>query len=236
VPSSTVIVLAREPAAGKTKTRLALRVGDATAAVLADAFLRDTLAKVKALRIRVVIAAATPQGVKESRYFRNLAETYGTALIDQAMGGLGARMSHALRPYVENGAAILIGSDLPSLPLTHFKRALALLAQYDVVLGPTLDGGYYLVGARGAIPEMFRGISWGEESVFQETVRRLRAAETRYALAPWWYDVDEGADLMMLAAHLFRRARLGTLLNACMPLGRKCPCPTTATILARLRI
>ena len=234
--SRTAIVFAREPIAGKTKTRLALLVGDATAAVLADAFLRDTLAKVNALRIRVVIAAATPQGVIESRYFRDLAETYGTALIDQAMGGLGARMSHALRPYVENGTAILIGSDLPSLPVTHLKRALALLAQYDTVLGPALDGGYYLVGARAPLPEIFRGMTWGKKGVFKETTSRLRAAGTRYALAPWWYDIDEGASLMMLTAHLFRRKRLGALLNTCMPLGRKCPCPTTAAILARLEI
>jgi rSAM/selenodomain-associated transferase 1 len=229
-------VFAREPTPGRTKARLALGVGSATAAVLADAFLRDTLAKVTKLGVQLVIAGDTPHGVKKSPYFLRLARTYGAELNDQAGGDLGARMSGALRPYLENGA-ILIGSDAPSLPLGHLKRAFALLARrFDVVVGPTVDGGYYLVGARGALPEIFRDMPWGEETVFQETVRRLRAAENRYAVAPWWYDIDEEADLMMLAAHLFRRKSLGVRFNASMPLGRKCPCPTTAAMLARLGI
>lgn len=104
--SGTVIVFAREPIAGKAKTRLALRVGAEDAALLADAFLRDTLAKVAAFEIRLVIAADTPHGVKKSRYFDCLAKAYGAALIDQCAGDLGTRMSCALKSYQKEGGDI----------------------------------------------------------------------------------------------------------------------------------
>jgi rSAM/selenodomain-associated transferase 1 len=232
--SSTVIIFAREPVPGKTKTRLAARVGAVSAAVLADAFLRDTLAKVAALQTRLVIAADTPHGVGKSRYFRALARSYGAVLIDQCTGELGARMSNALRPYAADGGAILIGGDVPSLPSDHIARAVKLIREFDAILGPTLDGGYYLLGVRGALPKIFNRMPWGYTGVFRESIRRLRTVRSRYTVAPCWYDVDDIHDLIVLNAHLFSQGELGRKLSRYLPLGRRCPCRITAKVLAKL--
>ena len=97
---------------------------------------------------------------------------------------------------------MLFGTDTPSLPPRLLARSVALLRRAPVVIAPSLDGGYYLVGVRGPMPEIFRAIAWGRSNVLSETVARLRRTGTRYALGPAWYDVDRWSDVALLAAHL----------------------------------
>ncbi|HVA41438.1 MAG TPA: TIGR04282 family arsenosugar biosynthesis glycosyltransferase, partial [Candidatus Binataceae bacterium] len=161
----TLIVFCREPLAGHTKTRLIPRLGAAHAAELAGAFILDALAKCRALAPeRIVIAGSAPDGVENSRYLRRAARRFGAELIDQGGGSLGARMARALEPYRARGA-VLFGTDTPSLPPRLLKRSVALLRRAPVVIAPSLDGGYYLVGVRGPRPEIFRAIAWGRSDV-----------------------------------------------------------------------
>jgi glycosyltransferase A (GT-A) superfamily protein (DUF2064 family) len=97
---------------------------------------------------------------------------------------------------------VIIGSDIPTLPLSHLSQAFALLAdaETDVVLGPSSDGGYYLVGARTVFPELFENITWSTSSVLHETLTQARQHNIRVQLLPPWYDVDTGEDLQKLAA------------------------------------
>jgi rSAM/selenodomain-associated transferase 1 len=217
-----IIVFTREPVPGSTKTRLAARIGASNAAALADAFTRDALAKVNQLGMRLVIAAGVIGPLQDNTYFRRLADHFEAALIDQGQGNLGARMARVLTPFANDGA-LLMGTDTPSLPISILRRAVALIRSHHVVLGPSLDGGYYLVGICGAVPDMFRGIRWGGSQVFDQTVARLRRIGIRPALAPAWYDVDRWSDLMVLAEQLRR------LISR-----RALPCPQTAGALARL--
>lgn len=222
---TTLIVFCREPVPGRAKTRLAPRLGAARAAELADAFIVDTLAKCEALApARIVIAASASAEARRRPYFRRLAQRYRAQLIDQGAGGLGARMARALAPYCGSGT-VLLGTDTPTLPVRLLARSVALLGRAQVVLAPSLDGGYYLVGVRGAIPDIFGGVRWGRASVLEETVARMRRRGVHYTLGPGWYDVDRFSDVVLLAAHLeLMSARKSVAI----------PCPATAKVLRRL--
>jgi hypothetical protein len=121
----------------------------------------------------------------------------------QGGGSLGDRIEAAFTEGL--GAAetmILIGSDSPTLPSNLLLRGLQLLEQHEAVLGPTPDGGYYLIGfQRGAIPSL-KGVKWSTTSTYQDTIERIMAADLSYATLPPWYDVDTPEDLRLLQAHL----------------------------------
>jgi uncharacterized protein len=218
----TIIVFMREPVPGFCKTRLGARIGAGNAAVLADAFAQDALAKVCELGLPLVIAASATGALQDNHYFRSLARRFDAALTDQEQGNLGVRMARALTAFALTGA-LLIGTDTPSLPISVLKRAATLIRHNRVVLGPSLDGGYYLVGIRGTVPDMFRGIRWGGPRVLQQTIVRLVRMGIQPVLAPAWYDVDRWEDLMVLAEQLRRLVR-----------PRALPCPRTAKVLAQL--
>jgi len=146
-------------------------------------------------------------------------------LIDQGGGSLGRRMARALELFSSSGA-LLIGTDTPSLPAALLDANLGALRRTRVVIAPSLDGGYYAVGVRGALPPIFTAIRWGTSSVFASTVKRLKRAGIPYALGPAWYDVDRWADVMLLAAHLRLLARAR----------RPSPCPATESVLERLGV
>lgn len=222
VPPATIIVFAREPLPGAAKTRLIAKLGRANTAALADAFIHDALAKAGALGTSLALAGDAASGAANSQYFRALARRHRAALLEQGEGTLGARMRRVIEPFADRGA-ILIGTDTPSLPLPLLRRSLALLRSASVVLGPSLDGGYYLLGVRGVMPDIFRGVRWGSASVLAETIARLDRQRLRYALAPSWYDVDRWSDLLLLCAGLRRPSRRAPD-----------PCPATRRVLARL--
>jgi rSAM/selenodomain-associated transferase 1 len=228
-----VIVFAREPIPGQTKTRLAVALGAEKAAALADAFNRDALAKARRLRpAELVIAGTAKGGATRSVYFRRLAREFGAWLYDQGSGDLGARMARALRPFTNAGGAILFGTDTPSLPVRLLARNADLLDERPVVIAPTLDGGFYLVGVRARLPDIFKPMRWGSSEVLATMLSRLRERNEPYCLGPWWYDVDQPMDLDFLRAHLkSRRASMG---GQSMPLGSPHPCPTTAALLKKM--
>jgi uncharacterized protein len=225
-----VIVFAREPIPGETKTRLAPALGAENAAALADAFNRDALAKARRLNpAELVIAGSAKGGATRSVYFRGLAREFSAWVYDQGSGDLGARMARALRPFTNGGGAILFGTDTPSLPVRLLAKNADLLDVRPIVIAPTLDGGFYLVGARGKLPDIFKPTRWGSSEVLATMLTRLRVRNESYCLGPWWYDVDQPPDLDFLRSHLkSRRASFG---GQSMPLGRPHPCPATAATL-----
>jgi rSAM/selenodomain-associated transferase 1 len=224
-----LIVFCREPIEHRSKTRLIGALTPAAAAALSDAFIRDALAKAVSLRpSRLVIAASAPGGAERSKYFRRLARQFGAELIDQGDGSLGRRMARALEPFSSNGA-LLIGTDTPSLPAVLLEASLQALRHNRVVIAPSLDGGYYAVGVRGAMPPIFTSIRWGSRTVFASTISRLERAGLPYALGPAWYDVDRWPDVMLLAAHLRLAARSRRRTGSS-------PCPATESVLVRLGV
>ncbi len=222
----TLIVFCREPVAHHAKTRLIGALTPAGAAKLSDAFIRDALAKAVAIHPgRLVIAASASGGAEHSKYFRRLARRFGAGLIDQGNGSLGKRMERALEPFSATGA-LLIGTDTPSLPRKLLTASFEALRRRRIVIAPSLDGGYYAIGVRGAMPPIFTAIRWGTSGVFASTVERLNRAGNSYAVGPAWYDVDRWTDVMLLAAHLRLLARAR----------RPSPCPVTESVLERLGV
>jgi len=228
-PRPALIVFCREPIEGQVKTRLIGSMTAAAAAAMADAFIRDALAKAVSVHpARVVIAASAPDGAEHSKYFRRLARRFGAELIDQGGGSLGQRMARSIAPFSSHGA-LLIGTDTPSLPTAMLASSLDTLRRSRVVIAPSLDGGYYAVGVRGAMPPIFTGIRWGTRRVFETTIARLESDNVPYAVGPAWYDVDRWADVMLLAAHLRMLART-------RPRAGSSPCPATESVLVRLGV
>lgn len=228
-PRPALIVFCREPIEYQVKTRLLGSMSPAAAAALSDAFIRDALAKAVSVRpAHIVIAASAVGGIEHSKYFQRLARRYNAELIDQGGGSLGRRMARALELFSSSGA-MLIGTDTPSLPAALLDANLGALRRTRVVIAPSLDGGYYAVGVRGALPPIFTAIRWGTSSVFASTVKRLKRAGIPYALGPAWYDVDRWADVMLLAAHLRMLARMRRRAVSS-------PCPATESVLQRLGV
>ena len=128
------------------------------------------------------------------------------AQVDGSLGDrLAAAFAHLLR--VPGDRAVIIGSDSPDLPLPYLKRAFQALKHRDVVLGPAVDGGYYLIGLRRTAPALFREVAWGTPTVFEQTLATIEREHLTLALAPPWYDVDDPASLRFFAT-LVRARRL----------------------------
>lgn len=186
---------------GEVKTRLAADIGDFAATRIYRTFVIALLA-----RLRNVTAGARPvlaYAPRERQHeFAQLAD--GWKLVPQATGDLGERMRSFFQDAFAGGArrVVLLGSDSPNVPLQYVRQALRRLKDEDLVLGPTPDGGYYLIGARVAVPGIFDGVTWSSPQVWKQTVARVQNARLSFGELPQWYDVDDGKDLSRLMQDL----------------------------------
>jgi rSAM/selenodomain-associated transferase 1 len=195
-----LIVLAKQPVAGRVKTRLARVLGDQVAADLQAAFLADTLrhaARVRDARRLVCFAPAEARA-----WFADLDPH--AELAAQVEGDLGARLAAAFAHAFAAGAtaALAVGSDAPQQDEGVLERAFAELVPGRVVLRPSDDGGYTLVGLSAPAPRLFEGIPWSTPGVLASSARRARALGLEVVLLEPGYDVDEAADLARLAAEI----------------------------------
>lgn len=187
---------------GLVKTRLAASIGDEESARLHLVFLRTLLRRLQTLGDRKVLVFSPVEQQEE------FAAVSGEPwkLRCQGDGDLGERMSRFLADEISAGAdrVLVLGSDSPSLPLPYVAEAFEQLRRVPVVLGPSDDGGYYLIGLAnaGEIPPIFNDIAWGTPAVWQATVDQLRSAGIEYAELPAWYDVDQLPDLLRLHEEL----------------------------------
>jgi rSAM/selenodomain-associated transferase 1 len=127
-------------------------------------------------------------------------ERQGVRLVDQIGDDLGSRMNQAFETLFAQGYThgLIVGTDTPSLPLERFQQALAALESHDLVLGPALDGGYYLIGLNRPIPGLFTEIPWSTEQVLALTQEKAGALGLKTALLAPWRDVDTIDDLQAL--------------------------------------
>ena len=200
VTERTLYVFAKEPRPGFVKTRLCPPLSPSEAADCHRAFLTDTLAtQVQARGVRVVLAA-TPDG--DCPWLREVAARFSVECVAQGRGHLGDRMRNALaRGCRRGGSAVVIGSDTPDLPVSRVGEAFAALQSHGVVVGPSLDGGYYLIGCRAQVPPIFElDCAWGEPGVMQETRVRLQSSKHDFAELETWRDIDTFDDLRSLVA------------------------------------
>lgn len=191
-----LIIFTRWPEPGRAKTRLIPALGEAGAADLQRKMTERALAWARRLaRRREVDLEVRYDGGDESALSAWLGS--GPKYVPQGAGDLGARMSRALHQALEQGAprAVLAGCDIPGMDDRLMEQALILLSRNQVVLGPTLDGGYYLIGLSAPAPALFQGIDWGTGCVMAQTLTLLKAAGLKHELLPPRIDVDLPEDL-----------------------------------------
>ena len=195
--------MTKAPIAGAVKTRLRPFLSAEEAADLARALLLDQLYHLRAMDSADLYVAFTPP--RQEALVRRLAPA-PFQCFSQSEGDLGVRMDNIFSVLFakEYKNVVLIGADLPPVPLDYFAQAYDYLdgPQPRVVLGPSCDGGYYLVGLNCPMPAMFENMTWSHDQVFTQTVTRLadRGIETRQL--PSWFDVDTPADLQTLMTQL----------------------------------
>lgn len=197
----TLLVVAKQPAAGQTKTRLCPPLSGESAAALYECFLRDTLDIMRAVPDVQRGIGYLPEGATD--YFRRLAPDF--ALTPQVGVDLGERLDQLLTGALAQGAkaAVVMDSDSPTLPAAYVHSAFVQLqAGADVVLGPCNDGGYYLIGLRQPQPRLLREVPMSTPTVLRDTLAIATALGLHVALLPTWYDVDTGAELQRLRQEL----------------------------------
>lgn len=217
------VVMARVPAAGRVKTRLAETLGARRAAALAWSFLRDTLALVREAGLTVYLAYTPAAGA--AKLARGLGGDLPAAF-PQRGADLGGRMRDATHRLFSRGHApvLVLGTDSPHLPAERLREAVDALQAADVCLGPSLDGGYYLLGSRQPCPELFRHVAWGTPLVLRQTLARAREAGLEACLLPPGFDVDTAGDLCRLARCLALDPA-GTMARRTRRTLQRFPCP-----------
>jgi len=198
-PACAIVVFARAPVPGHTKTRLIPALGAEGAAALHRALLRHALEAASAAapgRLELWGAGDDPQGELAA-----LAARTGASLHRQPGGELGTRMRTALDAAVaRHGSALVIGSDCPWLDADALHEAQAALERHDAVLGPADDGGYVLLGMRRVDAALFDDIPWGTGHVLALTRARLASLGWSWHELPSRSDVDRPSDLAALRA------------------------------------
>ena len=200
--------MARSPAGGTApKTRLADAVGrEADRRRLYAAFLQDTIDGCRSVAEAALRVAYTPDGGAAGLGALGVRRD---ELLPQRGADLGARERAAFVDLFAAGfrKVVMVGSDLPTLPAGHIRQALEQVAPGTAVLGPSEDGGYYLLALAAPatdapLPDLFSGIRWSTAAALEDTLAAARRAGLRVALVPRWRDVDDAAGLARLRADL----------------------------------
>ncbi|UCE76242.1 MAG: TIGR04282 family arsenosugar biosynthesis glycosyltransferase [Gammaproteobacteria bacterium] len=194
-PAGRLLIFARAPVAGAVKTRLAASIGAAAAARLYRQLVQGTLDTVLQAGLAPVDLYVTPNTTHP--FIRSLAQRLPITALQQQGVDLGERMYNALQDTLRTSEfALLIGTDCPVMTATYLHQACRQLeAGKDLVVGPTEDGGYVLIGARRAYRELFDSVPWGSAEVLQATRERAESLGLRYAELGALWDLDTPADL-----------------------------------------
>lgn len=191
-------IFARAPIPGRVKRRLASGVGPLTAADVYERMGRGVVAAVVGSGYRTTVWFTPPGG---GRFVREWLRDVGRVEFrPQAAGNLGTRLRRAFALHFAAGAGrvVMLGTDIPGIDRALIVEAFATLGSHDVVLGPALDGGYYLIGLRRAHPGLFRGVAWSTPAVLGQTRSRAGALGLSVRLLKPLRDVDTARDARLL--------------------------------------
>ena len=196
-----VVIMAKKPHPGVSKTRLCPPYTPEQAAHLAEALLRDTIELVDALpEIQPAVAITPPE---EKGYFQNLCPSHFW-LLPVVGTNIGECLNTTINNLLDMGTTkvIAINADGPDLPIEYLVKGVQELDSHDMVIGPTNDGGYYLIGLKSPTPRIFDGITWSTDLVFNQTLEIASNLGLTYAQLPFWHDVDTGQDVEQLKLKL----------------------------------
>jgi rSAM/selenodomain-associated transferase 1 len=199
-PSRTLVIMAKAPKPGRVKTRLIESLPSPAVTALYRCLLEDSLALAKSLT-SVEVAVMCPESDQNE-----LAHLLGNTVqvVAQKGEGLAAGLTSVFRHFTAGGwqHVIAFNSDSPHLAASVLDGAFEILARHDVVVGPTHDGGYYLVGAKADHPSLFEGDGMGTRSALDRLLLRTKALQLSTGFAERFYDIDVADDLILLAREL----------------------------------
>jgi uncharacterized protein len=199
-PDRTLVIMAKAPKSGMVKTRLTVSLPSAAVTTLYRCLLEDTLALAASLT-RVEVAVMCPESDREE-----LADLFGNTVrvVAQKGEGLAAGLTSVFRHFAAASGqhVIAFNSDSPHLAPSVLDRAFEILATHDVVVGPTHDGGYYLVGAKTDHPALFESDPMGTRSALDRLLARAKFLQLRTGFTETFYDIDVANDLILLAGEL----------------------------------
>jgi rSAM/selenodomain-associated transferase 1 len=187
--TNSLLIFIKNPVLGKVKTRLAATLGAEQALAIYHELLRHTRKtslQIDAARFLYYSDSIDLDDDWNSNDFNKKIQ-YGH--------DLGARMAHAFETALNTSSkVVIIGSDCPLLEPAHLALAFEKLEEYPFVIGPALDGGYYLLGMRNFFPPLFQDMTWSNDAVLTNTLKRIERSEQSYFLLPALPDVDTEAD------------------------------------------
>jgi len=196
----TLVIMAKAPRPGMVKTRLTESLPANAVTALYRALLEDTLTLAKSLTNVEAAVMCPEQDQKE------LADLFGetVSVVAQTGQGLAAGLTSVFRHFAnDNGRHVIaFNSDSPHLAPSVLDNAFEILGTQDVVVGPTHDGGYYLVGAKAAYPTLFENDGMGTKNALERLLTRTKALGLSTGLTETFYDIDVGSDLLLLAREL----------------------------------
>ncbi len=194
--SHRLIVMTRYPEPGKTKTRLIPALGAQGATQLHRYLVEYTLGEAQRLQAQYPTVVAVYFTGGSEQLMQQWLGTVGK-YVPQGSGTLGQRMAEAFTQSFDQGfeRVVMIGSDCLELKAVLLAQAFEQLSQRDVVLGPAVDGGYYLIGLRRWIQALFVGIEWGTDQVFAQTIAIAKRLNLTVACLPQLADIDRPEDL-----------------------------------------
>ena len=196
-----VTILAKNPFTTQVKTRLAKDIGADAARGVYARLLYQTLNRLTSSRSKINLTLCLPSQ-NDRRFFE---EAYPELEItQQASGDLGMKIHDALQSAFKTGAqtAIVIGSDLPAMGWNLLDQAFNQIQENAVLLGPSLDGGYYLIGMQAPGINIFKDVPWSSARVLMMTIEKIRAAGFQPILLPEHQDIDFASDLVEWQADL----------------------------------
>ena len=203
IRANALALMAKAPVAGQVKSRLLPLFTAEEAAELSRSLLVDQLNHLQEFAAADLYLAFAPS---DAQCLMEQITPPCFQLFPQQGNDLGARMAAAFQTLFDLGhkRIVLIGGDLAPVPIGFFPEAYAFLESFEkrVVLGPSRDGGYYLVGCNQPTPEIFSGMSWSHSEVLAQTLARLTAAKIAYHVLPSWFDIDTPDDLRHLCSML----------------------------------
>lgn len=194
-PAGKIIIFAKEPVAGRVKTRLAREIGDEAALRIHQKMVIDTVEM--ASQSALAKLELHVSGDLQHPLFQSIAEQKGIQVYLQQGSNLGERMFSALNESLDNASySVLIGTDCPVMSADYIEQAFGALVQgQDVIIGPAEDGGYVLIGASRVEASWFNNIDWGSQRVLEQSRQALISSAARFLeLQPLW-DIDHIGDL-----------------------------------------
>jgi rSAM/selenodomain-associated transferase 1 len=203
----TIIIMTKVPQAGEVKTRLQPFLTARQSAEISVCFLQDAEQKAKSVIQNLVIAFSP---FEKKNLLVDILQS-NPILIEQTGENLGERMLHAFEfAFSQNSdAVVMIGTDSPTFPAEFIGQAFMFLEmKADVVLGKTVDGGFYLIGLRKAEKEIFQNVEWSSPKTFRQTKRNIENMNLVLKEIPVWYDVDVPKDLERLKKELTTNPRI----------------------------